>query len=170
MKDLIFYSKYAKSIMDSLNIPYVDCGVKVSYRLKRTWGNCHLDGYSHKYDITISHRLLNDEVDDDALMNTLIHEYLHTCPKCMNHGKIWQKYARKINEKYHYNIKRTTSSAEKGIKEETEKPKYIVTCPHCGNQTGYLRRGGVVNAVLNNRTLRCVCGYSGKDFELEHIL
>ena len=71
-------------------------------------------------------------MDDDALMNTLIHEYLHTCPKCMNHGKIWQKYARKINEKYHYNIKRTTSSAEKGIKEETEKPKYIVTCPHCG--------------------------------------
>jgi len=170
MKDLVFYSKYAKSIMDSLNIPYVDCDIKVSYRMTRTWGYCHLDGYTHKYDITISHRLLKDEVDDDALMNTLIHEYLHTCPKCMNHGKLWKHYAEMINSKYHYHIKTRTSSAEKGIVDE-RKPKYVIECPHCHKQSYYYRKSSVVTAALNNRRLTCgTCGYSGNDFPVEHML
>ena len=172
MKDLDFYTRYAKSILTSLNIPFVDCTVSVNTRLNSVWGRCHHEyAYNHTtHRIELNKVLVTDTVSDDALMNTLLHEYLHTCPNCNNHGKQWKYYAQLINQKYHYNIKRTTSCAEKGIVEEKKKPRYTVTCPRCGSVSSYLRKSNVVDAALNNRMLRCGCGYSGRDFEVEHLL
>lgn len=168
MKDLTFYTQYAKTLLSSLNIPFVDCPVEVNGRLTRTWGQCW-----HQYSfgvvnhrITLNPILLEDKTDDDALMNTLLHEYLHTCPKCNNHGALWKRYADMINRKYHYNIKRCTSSEEKGFDVEKMDYKYIVVCPKCNSKSGFKRRSRVVDTAERHGNLICKCGYRGKDFKV----
>lgn len=171
MKDLKFYTQYAKSLLDSLNIPYVDCPVSVNTRLTKTWGQCwHKRVFGViEHRITLNPILLRDTTEDDALMNTLLHEYLHTCPKCDNHGAVWKHYADLINNKYHYNIKRCTSSEEKGLNtEEYVKYKYEVSCPDCGHTWRYLRKSNGVKGALANHRMSCpYCGYIGKNWKVK---
>ena len=39
-----------------------------------------------------------DEIDDNATKTTIIHEILHSCEKCMNHGPEWKKLAELVNK------------------------------------------------------------------------
>lgn len=106
------------------------------------------------FTIQISSRLLADEIKEEATFNTMIHELLHTCPDCMNHGDKWKKWANIVNENTIYNIKRTTSSAEKGIEMPVKTPKYTVTCTDCGREWFYNRAGAVIQSIR-----RCRCPY-----------
>ena len=79
--------------------------------------------------------MLQDDISDNACKNTIMHEILHTCEYCFNHGSEWKHIADLVNDCYlFYNIKRCTSAEEKGINEEIEKkePKYILRCTKCG--------------------------------------
>lgn len=139
-----------------LNIPVADfdsINVEVNSRAKKRWGLCSLnpDG---TFTIQISNRLLGDEIKEEATFNTMIHELLHTCPDCMNHGPKWKKWADIINKNTVYNIKRTTSSAEKGIEAPVKTPKYTVTCTDCGREWFYNRAGTVIQSIR-----RCRCPY-----------
>ena len=139
-----------------LNIPVADfdsIDVEVNSRAKKRWGLCSLnpDGI---FTIQISDRLLSDEVSEEATFNTMIHELLHTCPNCMNHGKEWKYWANIINTNTCYNIKRTTSCAEKGIEPIVKSPKYTISCSGC-NKKWYYNRAGVVVKKIN----RCTCPY-----------
>lgn len=100
----------------------------------------------------------------------------------MNHSALWKRYASIVNEKYGYNVKRVTSSEEKGIdglesstgasdiagstgdgsfgrnaisRRRTMPVKYIATCTSCGRSQGYKRAGKVVTRPQN---YRCRCG------------
>lgn len=88
--------------------------IKINSRAKRRWGLCTklADG---TFSIEISDQLLKDDVEEDALMNTVMHEILHTVDRCMNHGKKWKECAKIINRTYGMNIKRCTSAEEKRI-------------------------------------------------------
>ena len=86
---------------------------EINYRAKSRWGQCQRKGSG--YYINISDRLLQDDVPIKALKDTIIHEILHTCNGCMNHGTTWKNYADKVNKAYGYNIKRCTSAEEKGF-------------------------------------------------------
>lgn len=158
MKDLQFYIKYAKSILEDLNIPYNDCNVSVNTRLAKTWGICHHrewhNGTWKHHWIELNKVLLLDTTSDDALMNTLLHEYLHTCPRCDNHKAVWQHYANMINSKYNYNIKRCTSSKEKGIS-VSDNFKYTVSCDNCGAEYGYSKHTKVVRIAEQHGSLTC---------------
>ena len=109
--------------------------IKINSRAKKRWGLCSY--YSDGFVIEISSSLLEDNVRREALIDTLMHEVLHTCNGCMNHGKQWKTYAKIINEKYNLNIKTTTSAAEKKI--DNEEYNYIIACPKCGHQWKYIR-------------------------------
>lgn len=164
MKDLKFYTQYAKTLLDSLNIPYVDYPVEINMRLTRTWGMCYKS--PRKY-IALNHVLLLDDTDDDALMNTLLHEYLHTCPKCFNHGKEWKRYAKIVNDKYHYNIQTRTSSEEKGL-DKSLLYKYELSCPECGHTWYFGRKSNAVKGALVNHIMTCpCCGYKGRGWKLK---
>ena len=104
--------------------------------------------------IYMGHIVIADEIKEEATFNTMIHELLHTCPNCMNHGKEWKKWADIINKNTVYNIKRTTSSAEKGIEAPVKTPKYTVTCTDCGREWFYNRAGTVIQSIR-----RCRCPY-----------
>ena len=43
---------------------------------------------------------------DEAIINTIYHELLHTLPNCQNHGKIWKMYANRVKNLFGYNIQR----------------------------------------------------------------
>lgn len=110
--------------------------IKINTRAKKRWGLCSYT--SNGFIIEISSSLLQDDVSREALMNTLMHEVLHTVDGCMNHGKQWKYYAGIINLKYGLNIKSATTAAEKKI-EDNDSYNYIIACPKCGYQWKYIR-------------------------------
>ena len=110
--------------------------IKINTRAKKRWGLCSYT--SNGFIIEISSTLLQDNVNREALMDTLMHEVLHTVDGCMNHGKKWKYYAGIINLKYGLHIKATTSAAEKKI-EDNDSYNYIIACPKCGHQWKYIR-------------------------------
>lgn len=144
-------------ICEENNIPIAnseEIEVEVNSRAKKRWGLCTKNP-NRTFSIQISDRLLKDDVDEAATFNTIIHELLHTCPNCMNHGKQWKIWAEVINRNTKYTIKRTTSCAEKGIAPPPPKPpKYVITCRKCRAKWFYNRAGAVVKNVG-----RCKCPY-----------
>lgn len=119
--------------LNAIGIEYGEItSVVINTRAKQRWGQCKLSNGG--YIISISHRLIQDDVELIHLETTVIHEILHTCKGCMNHGKTWKGLAEKVNKSYGYNIKRTTSCEEKGIEpiptNEIIKHKFV--CKECG--------------------------------------
>ncbi len=87
----------------------------INTRAKKRWGQCKqiAEGV---FEINISQQLLQDNITDQAAKDTILHELLHTVEGCMGHKGKWKELAAKVNKELpQYTIKRTTSSAEKGI-------------------------------------------------------
>ncbi len=83
--------------------------------------------------IQISKYLLDERVPVNELKNTIIHEILHTCKDCFNHGNAWKNEADIMNRKYGYNISRTGSCSDFVMVVEEEHPyKYFIKCKECG--------------------------------------
>ena len=142
MKDL---NKLAKQCIDDLLLAGIPLrpvrNWKISTKSKCQWGLCKAVG-NGIFDIHISARLLQDDVDDWATKNTIAHELLHTVEGCMNHGRHWHKLARLVCERYpQYNIKGRTSAEEKCICMEY---KYILQCTGCKSKIGRLKRSRLV--------------------------
>lgn len=114
---------------------------RINTRAKCRWGLCRKLEDGSGYVIEIAHVLLiNDVVSEKDCKTTMIHEILHTCEGTKGHTGLWKQYAAIMNAKYGYNIKRTTSGAEKGLAELDSivhrkcKTKYICKCKSCGLQ------------------------------------
>lgn len=141
MKDLQKLFKECKEELDCIGIKY-GCieSITINTRAKKRWGQCKITLNSQYWEnrifsINISERLLHDDISDNSCKNTIMHEIIHTCEYCFNHGSEWKHIADIVNDCYSfYNIKRCTSSEEKGINEEIEKKesKYILRCTKCG--------------------------------------
>ena len=43
-------------------------------------------------------------LDDDEVADTLMHELIHTCPHCLNHGQIFHKWAGLVNHLKGYHV------------------------------------------------------------------
>ena len=139
MRDLQAYGKFCMEILEDLHIPYGQVvSLTVNTRARR-WGQCRkIPG--GLYEININQTLLDEKNAEDGLVNTILHELLHTCPGCMNHGQEWKKYAEMVRKNWGYDVKRTSSEEDKGVttgnlnaRERRENPyKYEVRCPRCG--------------------------------------
>ena len=127
----------------------------------QNWGDCRktMNGYK----IRINECLLDDIVDDKATMDTVIHEVIHTVKGCMNHKAPFKKVAELVNNAYGYDVKRTTSCAEKGIEKNfISTIKYIIECNNCGNKNYYSRKTKIVKSILNNEN-RYICSCCKSD-------
>lgn len=133
--------------------------IKVNYRAKTRWGMCKRN--PNGFMLEISAMLLEDSVSDEAAKDTIIHEILHTCKGAFNHGEAWKALAGRMNAIYGYNIKRTTSYAEKGMKEVhvEDKYKYFYKCEGCGQILKYKRK-----CVFTKNPARYRCGICGGKF------
>lgn len=132
---------------------------EINTRAKNRWGLCkHNPDGTHT--ISISSRLLADNVADDGAKNTIIHELLHTVKGTKGHGAEWKRLAEIVNSAYGYNIKRCSTSAEKGVEpiEETRPQaiKHRFVCKECGKVYNRMRES---KFTKNWERYRCgVCG------------
>lgn len=143
MKNLYKIVTECKNECDTIGIKYGNIiEVRNNPRLTKTWGRTKaISSYKDKnnnicynFVIEISDRLLKDNVDNMATKNTIMHEILHTVDDCFNHGNKWKTMADKVNRAYGYNIKRCTSSEEKGLESVkiNYNKNYVITCEKCG--------------------------------------
>lgn len=138
--------------------------LKVSGRAVRQLGSFRA---SSPLRITLSAMVM----EDDALfMDTLRHEYAHAAVHILypgerhGHDAIWKKLCRRIGCR----PQSRTELTEKAAQLRSERVKYIVRCKGCGRESGYVRRGKVVELVMRGRgsRLRCACCGANK-FELD---
>lgn len=88
MRNLTEYAQKCMAELDTLEIQYGNVvEFKVNYRAKKRWGQCKRlsDG---TFSININAIFLDERNEEQGLKNTIIHELLHTCTDCFNHGKI----------------------------------------------------------------------------------
>ena len=161
MKNLNMFVSDCKDILDDLGIIYGPIkSVTVNSRLTACWGRCKYNKRTGYYTIEFSSRLMQDDIDYEATMNTVIHEFLHAGPNRMCHTGEWKRLAELVNKEYpQFNISRCTSGEEKGVANREISCKYIVKCFECGREHHYARAGRVIKALRRNaNSCTCVCG------------
>ena len=161
MKNLNRLFAIAKSNLDSIGIEYGDIvGIVVNTRAKSRWGQCKIvngtqrnEWFDQEFEINISNRILDDNIDDDKVISVIIHEILHTCYGCMNHGRKWKELADLVNDCYScYRIETTQSCSYFGLNAKEERAKYSTYKIQCGNCHNEFYR----NRLFNTNT--CFCG------------
>lgn len=97
--------------------------VSISPRAKRRHGCCKYVG--NGCIIEVSKHLF--QCGDHEMIDTLIHEILHTFKDTRGHDYKWEYYANKISDNTSYSITRTKSvvGVDRGW-------KYTITCEKCG--------------------------------------
>ena len=167
MKDLQNLVNECRYDIESLGFELGDIrSITVNTRAKRRWGQCRYFADTNTYTINISSRLLADEVDDMSAKNTIAHELLHTIKGGSGHTGAWKRAADRMNLRYGYNIKRCTSSEEKGVKSaptyrQTHDPKYFIKCSKCGKIYSYWKKSKIVTLFTDKPDYAkqsCRCG------------
>ena len=158
MRDLQQYARECLKELDAIGIEYGNITkFVINTRANKRWGLC--EPVPGGFQIEISSVLLDERNDEAGLKNTIIHEILHTCKGCQNHQENWKRVAQKVNAAYGYNIKRTSSTLEKGVLEETMPPipaNYVVECKCCGYTYTREKKSKL---ITNMERYRCgVCG------------
>ncbi len=145
-----------KSIWDDLQglgIPVSEnivSNVLVNTRAKRRLGCSILrEGV---YTIEVSSRILDRP---ELLRQTLIHELLHTCRGCRDHGTRWKAYAQRVNDAWGLSIERTVKAQEALAPLREEKVRYILECTVCGAK---YPRSRMSKAVKLPQRYQCRCG------------
>lgn len=170
MRDLQAVAKECLMELDEIGIEYgLITRFVVNTRAKKRWGQCKKAGarwdvvagvVRDTYEINISYVLLDERNPIEALKNTLIHEVLHTCKGCMNHGEAWKKLADKVNRAYGYGIKRCSSADEKGVEydnrdKQPRKIKHQFKCEHCGQLINRQRESDFTKHYKSYKCGRC---------------
>lgn len=159
MRNLNTFAHKAMEQLDAIGIKYGRIvKFEVNTRAKKRWGQCKRT--PEGYYININSVLLDERNSENGLMETIIHEILHTCNGCMNHGAEWQRLAEEVNRVYGYKVKRTNSAEEKGMDMALVTDmykiayKYALECTNCHHVYQYARAGKVVKNPSRYR-----CGY-----------
>lgn len=143
MRDLQAYGKICMEILEDLAIPHGTVAAFTVNTRARRWGQCRK--ISDLYYININQTLLDERNDESGLVNTILHELLHTCPGCMNHGAAWKKYAEIVRKNWGYDVKRVSSEEEKGVTTGNQnyrerEYKYLIYCEKCGKLVARKKR------------------------------
>lgn len=156
MRDLQVIARECMAELNSIGIKYGKITeFTINTRAKKRWGQCKRipEGYS----ININVALLDERNDIKGLKNTIIHEILHTCEGCFNHGADWKMLADKVKNKLGYDIKRTDCADDKGILEETIGiiANHKVVCTKCNNVFTRTRASKLITHTEYYRCGKC---------------
>ena len=142
MRNLESYGKQCIENLNAIGIyPHDIANFDINSRAKNRWGQAS-KRYG-LYSISINAVLLQENIPEASLLDTLYHELLHCVDGCFNHGAKWKELAELVNDCYNINIS-TTSTAEEKLgdyaniyRKEKEKPtkRFIVKCVDCGQET-----------------------------------
>ncbi len=131
--------------------------VKISPRAVRRHGVCRYE--NGNCIIEVSKHLFR--VDDKEMINTLIHEILHTFKDTKGHNYKWKWYAKRISDNTEYKIERTGTSEALTIDDYN----YLITCVKCGNK---IKRCRISQRFINSCSKKyCYCRQChGQDFKI----
>ena len=163
MRDLKQYAGFCMDLLDNIDVPYTPPTTwTVNTRATRRWGQCRkrtAGYYGYNYHINISSLLLDERASEKDLIETVLHELIHTCPNCMNHGVEWKRWADKVNRAYGYNISRTKCGEEESAALMAENKKvnanYVCVCEKCGHEFYYRRYCRVIENPSNYTHTKC---------------
>jgi len=125
--------------------------VIINSRAKNRFGVCRRTMGKYDFEIEMNSKLL--EAKEEKAMNTMVHEILHSCKDCMNHGKTWKAYANIMNTKFGYDIARTTSHEKLGI--ETPVAKYTIECQKCHSKINRQKKSNLVTHTHHYKCGKC---------------
>lgn len=153
MRDLLKFAYLCEALLDKIKIKYSkNIEYTVNHRAQSRLGLCKKQG--DNYVIEISSKLLDERTSEQTLIETIIHEQLHTCYGCMKHTGRWKMYAQKVNSAYRFNVKRV--AGEESIPESMlPKPKYIIKCTGCGLEIHRQRQSELVKNPNRFRCAKC---------------
>ena len=121
---------------------------------------------SERLRITLSALVMEDE---ELFMDTIRHEYAHAAVHLLypgqrhGHDALWKNICLRVGCR----PQSRTPLSEQAAELRAQKIRYLVRCKNCGRESGYVRRGKVVETLMRGRgsALRCTaCGKSS--FEL----
>lgn len=161
MKNLQLIAEQCLKELDFIGIKYGNIvSFEVNSRAKKRWGQCKYTTLTDTYRIQVSNRLLEDYVPEKSVKQVIIHEILHTCKGCLNHGKTWKRYAELVNETYGYDISRTASASALGVNTDQINIKHQFVCKNCGKVINRMRE-----SKFTKNYQHYSCGRCGGDFE-----
>ncbi len=135
----------------SVPIPSNICPrVLYNARAKRRLGCCYDRGGS--YEIELSSSILEEP---QKVKEVLIHELLHTCRGCHNHGKRWKQYGERVKEAWGISVVRAVKLEGEAEPLRQEQVKYVLQCEKCG---AVFQRKRLSKAVKFPNRYRCRCG------------
>ncbi|NLD11470.1 hypothetical protein [Aminicella lysinilytica] len=131
--------------------------VSVNTRARRRLGACKQTGSKMDPSFAIEISYICRSLRDEDLKIIVIHELLHSCNGCMNHGATWKAYASKVERELGYHISATVDYNDIGLGKETGRNfKYRITCNNCGKTMLRMRKSKV---VVHPEYYRCsACG------------
>ena len=138
--------------------------VSVNARFTARYGSCkrvYEDGRTKGFAIEIAAFVLEDAIPKNAVLETIIHEILHSVPGCFNHGEKWKEMAARVMAWYpSLVIARTTKREHFGLQEENELTKtmperYLLRCTSCGKEFPRKTKSKIIRAPWR---YRCPCG------------
>ena len=165
MKDYMAMVNEAMDVVHGLGIETGEIiKVKLNYRAKNRLGRCTRNNIFYTYELEFNHLIFSDETDEDAVMNILIHEILHTCKDCMTHKGEWKRLANLVNANTKYNITRCANYEDLGIEspKEEKKHNYVFVCEDCGQ---VIIRERASKFTKNYHAYRC--GECGGEFRFD---
>ena len=122
MKNLLAYVESVREMLNEVDIPYDGTAyVVVNNRLRRPWGVCkRMTKPNGKmgFIIEINKCLVDERNSDKGLIETLLHEYIHTCKDCFDHGETWKYYVDIVNKRFNLNVREKDTFEGKGISKE----------------------------------------------------
>ena len=170
-----------KSLGFNVNTTSSNYTLEINNKALKRLGRCEAKS-GNRYVIQIN-EFHNKLSPDTSVMNTLVHELLHSLPNCMNHGEMWKRYANMYNRAYGTTISRLSplEGDYKIFKEEIDKQrghtqhknhsvysdgKHKITCSKCNKSWYYERAGRVVKLAMQNKKLKCPhCGLQSFYYE-----
>lgn len=168
-KDIEVLLQIGIRMLKKIDIPISDSiDPKITFSKYRScYGKCHLNrrnrfqkkrgiNTGYIYHIDISRYILGSS--QKSITNTLLHELLHTCKDCMNHGPLWKEYASMVCCHYGYDIKRCggdkTSEDRANLRKGIE-VNHKLRCDKCGQVFMRIKSSKL---VLHPERFLCRCG------------
>lgn len=161
--------------LEVIDIPFSKNIVKVTAnnRLSSTYGKCKRFRNNDKtfdYQIEIASFLLDERLPDKVVRSTLMHEIVHTCNGCFDHGKLFHKYGEIISDCYDVEITTYVSNermkiVEKaGVVHKRKQPNsdsWEFKCIGCERIWRYSRKPKFLKAYepINMIVQGCCCPY-----------
>ena len=111
------------------------------------WASVHFrndGGFDLKYSKPLFTAIPDNKNPYKSLVETTIHELIHTIKGCDNHGHKFQAIAQLVSANTQYDVDTKSSSKARGVDLEHHpkvvNAKYVSVCPDCGQKYYHMRK------------------------------